>query len=96
MPCDDVEERTDAPSLSEEEGLETQLEQVLLQLHRRARGVGRSVIADSKGLTRAGDIRGGMLVAVRNYVKQTLGTKVGSHDQLRYPSPQSSSSAGST
>ncbi len=58
MPRGDVIEPSDALP-GDEAGLEEQLEQALLRMRRRARGVRASVIADTNGLTVARDIRSG-------------------------------------
>jgi len=88
MPRGDVEERADTVPLLEEEGLEAQLEQVLLQLRRKARGVRGSVIADSNGLTVAGDIRGGVSASVLAAMSTLVaGSAEGVFENLHMPAP---------
>ncbi len=61
-----------------EVGLEGQLDQILLQLRRRARGVRGSVIADSNGLAVAGDIRSGMSSSVLSAMSTLIAQSAGS------------------
>jgi len=88
MPRGDVEDVRDLAAAGEEPGLENQLEQILLQLRRRARGVRGSVIADANGLAVAGDIRAGMssgvLSAMSTLIAQSAG---GVFDNLSMPNP---------
>ncbi len=88
MPRGDVEERAEVVSLSEEEGIESHLEQILLQLRRRAHGVRGSVVADSNGLTVAGDIRGGVSASVLAAMSTLVaGSAAGVFENLRMPAP---------
>jgi len=70
------------------EGIEGQLEQILQQIRRRARGVRGSVIADSNGLTVAGDIHSGVsasvLAAMSTLIAQSAG---GVFENLDMPGP---------
>jgi len=88
MPRGEVEDAHETVSTGEEPALENQLEQILLQLRRRARGVRGSVIADANGLAVAGDIRGGMssgvLSAMSTLIAQSAG---GVFENLSMPSP---------
>ncbi len=78
MPYGDVEDRRDTVSLPGEVALEDQLEQILLTLRRRARGVRGSVIADANGLPVAGDIRGGMSSSVLSAMSTLIAQSAGS------------------
>ena len=64
MPRGEVEERVETILSPDEQGIETQLEQILVRLRHRARGVRGSVIADANGLAVAVDTRGGMSASV--------------------------------
>lgn len=88
MPRGEVEEVRDMAPVGDEPSLEIQLEQSLLQLRRRARGVRGSVIADTNGLAVAADIRGGMsssvLSAMSTLIAQSAG---GVFENLSMPNP---------
>src|SRR5438128_1964204 len=63
-----------------DEGIEGQLGKILSEFRRKTNGIRGSVIADGNGLT----VASGMLVAVQEFVKQTLSSKAGNLDELRY------------
>jgi predicted regulator of Ras-like GTPase activity (Roadblock/LC7/MglB family) len=60
------------------EGVEAQLDQVLLALRRKVRGVRGSVVADANGLTVASDVRNGVspstLAAMSTLIAQSAGS----------------------
>ncbi|HYM40129.1 MAG TPA: roadblock/LC7 domain-containing protein [Thermoplasmata archaeon] len=86
MPRAEVEERHEAVDIPTELGLEDQLEQILLQLRRRARGVRGSVIADANGLAVAADIRLGMSSSVLSAMSTLIAQSAGSvFDTLSLP-----------
>lgn len=88
MPRGDVEEVGEAAMGGEELGLENQLEQILLRLRRRARGVRGSVIADANGLAVAGDIRSGMSSGVLSAMSTLISQSSGSvFENLSMPDP---------
>lgn len=78
MPRDEVEERLEMVSSTDEQGIETQLERILAQLRRRARGVRGSVIADSNGLAVAVDIREGLSASVLSAMSTLIAQSAGS------------------
>ena len=78
MPRGEVEERVDVLAAAEEPGIESQLEQVLAQLRRRARGVRGSVIADANGLPVAVDVRGGVSASVLSAMSTLITQSAGS------------------
>ncbi len=86
MPHGDVEERSEMVAIPAEVGLESQLEQILAGLRRRARGVRGSVIADANGLAVAGDIRSGMSSSVLSAMSTLVAQSAGSvFDTLSLP-----------
>lgn len=88
MPRGDVEELREVAALGEAAGLEDQLEQILSQLRRRARGVRGSVIADASGLAVAGDIRSGMSSGVLSAMSTLIAQSAGSvFENLSMPPP---------
>lgn len=88
MPRGDVEDRVDSLSLEGEDGIEDQLEQILGQLRRRARGVRGSVVADSNGLTIAKDIRTGMSPSVLSAMSTLIAESAsGVFENLRMTRP---------
>jgi predicted regulator of Ras-like GTPase activity (Roadblock/LC7/MglB family) len=78
MPRDEVEELRESVAVGEEPALENQLEQILLRLRRRARGVRGSVVADANGLSVAGDIRPGMSSGVLSAMSTLIAQSTGS------------------
>ena len=78
MPRGEVADLREAVPVGEELGLESQLDQILTQLRRRARGVRGSVIADANGLAVAGDIRGGMSSGVLSAMSTLIAQSAGS------------------
>ena len=70
------------------EGIEGQLEHVLQEIRRRARGVRGSVIADSNGLTVAGDIRSGLSASVLSAMSTLIAQSAGGvFENLDMPGP---------
>ncbi|HII41143.1 MAG TPA: hypothetical protein HA326_08025 [Thermoplasmata archaeon] len=88
MPRDEVVDGMETVTIPDEQGIETQLEQILAQLRRRARGVRGSVIADTNGLAVAVDIRGGMSPAVLSAMSTLIAQSAGSvFENLSLPNP---------
>ncbi len=78
MPQGDAQEGSEIDAIPAEVGLEGQLEQILLALRRRAKGVRGSVIADANGLAVAGDIRTGMSSSVLSAMSTLIAQSAGS------------------
>lgn len=88
MPRDEVVDRVEAPALEAEDGIEGQLEQILVQLRRRARGVRGSVVADTNGLTIAKDIRSGVSSSVLSAMSTLIAeSAAGVFENLRMSRP---------
>lgn len=78
MPHAEVRPDATVTGSSELEGIEAQLDDVLVGLRRKIRGVRGSVIADSNGLTVASDVRSGVtpsiLAAMSTLIAQSAGS----------------------
>jgi predicted regulator of Ras-like GTPase activity (Roadblock/LC7/MglB family) len=71
------------------DGIEGQLNETLLQLRKRARGVRGSVVADSNGLTVASDVKGGISASILSAMSTMIAQSAGSmFENLDMPGPE--------